>query len=163
VESTTSNREGDDDRRAGAVAQAEDAIVIDLTTLGPGGRPQPTSIGTTPDMLVRVRDWMRYFAFEDAHVPAGPAPLVDATKGLGTVDTVAKVIGKSRVKEFHRLASTAGKYALMFAVNGYTNGAVRWADERAVALFEIADDGMVAPVGAIATKLLDGSDRRHGA
>jgi hypothetical protein len=163
VDSTISNLEGDDRRLAGAVAATGTDFVIDLVALGQSGRPQPAAIGNTPDMLGRARDWMRYFAFEDAHVPAGPTPLIDASKGLGTVDTMAKVVGKSRVKEFHHLATTAGKYAVVFAVNGFTNGAVRWADEHAVALFEIGEDGMVRAVGAVAKRLLNGSDARHGA
>lgn len=124
-------------------------------------RPAPRDVPSTSVALEMARDWMRYFAFTDAVVSSGPQPLVNSSRGLAHLMSNPRGVSTREVMEVHRLASMAGKYPLMFALGGFTAGAIRWADKNPTALFEFDPHGQVKPVSVIAKRLLEGSDRRH--
>jgi hypothetical protein len=124
-------------------------------------RPAPREVPSTDVALRMACDWMRYFAFTDAVVAAGPQPLINSSRGLAHLLSDPRGASSREVMEVHRLATMAGKYPLMFALGGFTAGAIRWADKNPTALFVFDSHGQVDPVSETARRLLEGSDRRH--
>jgi hypothetical protein len=124
-------------------------------------RPAPRQVPSTVVALQMACDWMRYFAFTDAVVASGPQPLINSSRGLAHLLSDPRGASNREVMEVHRLATMAGKYPLMFALGGFTPGAIRWADRNPTALFVFDSHGQVGPVSETARKLLEGSDRRH--
>lgn len=133
---------------------ASDETVVQL-------RPAPRDVPSTAVALEMARDWMRYFAFSDAGVAVGPNNLITSTRGLAQLDSDPRGVGTQQVMEAHRLASMAGKYCLVFALGGFSAGAIRWANRNSTALFEFDHHGQVRPISEVARSLLEGSDRRH--
>lgn len=106
-------------------------------------------------------DWMRYFAFSDSSVAGGPQPLINSSRGLAHLISDPRGVHTSQVMEVHKVASLAGKYPLVFALGGFSAGAIRWADTHHTALFEFDARGQVRALSATGRRLLDGSDQRH--
>lgn len=139
-------------RRSGSDVMSETVVHL---------RPAPREVPSTAVALEMARDWMRYFAFLDATVSSGPNKLVNSTRGLAQLDSDPRGVGTRQVMEAHRIATMAGKYALMFSLGGFSAGAIRWADKNQTALFEFDHHGQVKPVSSVAKSLLERSDRRH--
>lgn len=140
-------------RRAGAHTALDDTLVQ--------LRPAPRDVPSTETALQVAREWMRYFAFVDAHLPEGPQPLIDSSRGLAHMVSDPRGVGTRQVMEFHGLATMADKYALVFALGGFSTGAIRWANRNSTALFEFDHHGQVKPISDVARRLLERSDRRH--
>jgi hypothetical protein len=124
-------------------------------------RPAPRSVPSTAAALDMACDWMRYFAFTDAVVSTGPDPLINSSRGLAYLMPDPRGVGSREIMRVHELATMAGKYALVFALGGFSSGAVRWADRNPTALFGFDGHGQVTAVSQTARRLLEGSDRRH--
>lgn len=106
--------------------------------------PNPALIRRPQDAERAVREWMKYFGFEDAELtPGGPDSGVDVMSSAAVAQVKAYMVPVGR-PDIQRLAGVAGharKRGLFFALNGYTSEAAAWADEAEIALFSFDFQG----------------------
>jgi Holliday junction resolvasome RuvABC ATP-dependent DNA helicase subunit len=102
---------------------------------------------------------MQRFGFPDAAVtPSGADGGVDVRARDAVAQVKARNTATPRpdVQQLHGIASAEGKLGVFFSLNGYTPGAIEWAESR-VALFVLESTGNARPIGALAEGLMNRS------
>jgi Holliday junction DNA helicase RuvB len=127
----------------------------------------PTTSPLVPAGSVPITSWaayeqaaannMRRFGFPDAAVtPSGADGGIDvrASGAVAQVKARSTATPRPEVQQLHGIASAEGKLGVFFSLNGYTAGAIEWAESR-VALFVLESTGTARPVGALAEGLMN--------
>lgn len=112
-----------------------------------------------------VADWLRYWGYVDAFVTGGGGPDsgvdVEAGRAVAQVKAEMRAIGRPVIQQVFGIAAHADKDPFVFALAGFTEGAVTWADAAGVALFEFDLAGVPQPVNRLANNLIArGPERR---
>lgn len=151
---------------SGAVGELVDKVVLDLRN---GGAREDWADDETlrppvDELEAAARfaaSWMRYFSFGQVELSDDPG-VVTSDRGFARcIVFEPRPAGRRIIHEVREQASAAGLYPLVFSRTGFTEHAMRWADDNPVALFELSANGDVTPHNRIARRLLEGSDRRH--
>ncbi|MGA5547466.1 restriction endonuclease [Streptomyces pseudogriseolus] len=122
---------------------------------GAAGSYHPRLIRTWQDAELAAVDHMRGLGFADARVTgAGADGGIDvfARDAVAQVKHYSQPIGVGPVRELRGVAD-AHQHLLFYASGGYTAAARRFADERKVALYSLAESGHVTPLNGTATRL----------
>lgn len=127
---------------------------------GGSPRPAPQLIRSPQDAEVAVRDWMRAWGFLDASLTgSGSDGGVDvvSNSAVAQVKAEALPIGRPVVQAIYGIATAEGKQALVFALAGFTNQALEWADRAGVACFAFDLQGEPQALNPTARLLASGN------
>ena len=122
----------------------------------------PARAWATPQQAEQLAwRWMRYLGHSDAELTGrgvdGGIDVV-AAGAVAQVKATVRPTGRPVVQQAYGAA--AGRACAVFARGGFTDLARRWADEQGVALFRFDQEGNVSPVNGLASRWIDGADRR---
>jgi hypothetical protein len=108
------------------------------------------------DAELAARDWLRSVGFVDAEAGSGgPDGGVDvrASGLVAQVKAEMKPIGLPVIQRTYGIARAEGSDAACFALSGFTQDAIEWADQQEVALFVFDYESDVTPVNVAGSRL----------
>lgn len=122
------------------------------------------AIRTWQDAELAAVDHMRSIGFAEAQVTGSGADGgidVIAHDAIAQVKHYGQPIGVGPLRELRGVAD-AHHHLLFYASGGYTASALKFADERGIALFSLLELGHITPVNAAASRLSARQDRTAG-
>lgn len=117
----------------------------------------PRNCRTFTDFEDAAADWMKSWGYLDAQrTPTGPDSGIDvqAKGAVAQVKATTSPVGRADIQRIRGVAHD-GREAIFFSLGGYSAGAVEWAEDAGVALFQFAGyDGTIEAISTHATTLL---------
>lgn len=126
-------------------------------------RPKPRVFRSPREAESVARDWLRYVGYPDAELTSlgsDGGVDVEGRHAIGQVKAEMKRCGRPVVQQTFGVAQSKGKDPYVFALAGFTQPAIEWADDNGVALFEFNHAGEVEAVNRIASLRLKAADDR---
>lgn len=121
-----------------------------------GVRPTSTLIRSPRDAEENAARWMMYWGFHDARItPEGADEGIDvnSSEAIAQVKAHMVPVGRPDIQNLAGVAAVEQKTALFFALSGFTQQALEWADRAGVALFTFDLVGDPEPINAAALEV----------
>lgn len=106
-------------------------------------------------------EWMRYLGYDDAAITGGAADGgldVVATGAVAQVKWQGAAVGRPAVQRLVGAAPVGTRAVLFFSWSGYSKGAIEYANERDVALFDVDATDTLTTLSRAADSVLDRSE-----